>query len=424
MDARQQRGLEIAARSKIEQDHGAWVVPSQYGPGKYRVRLDGESPRCTCPDYELREQKCKHIFAVEYVQEREQHMDGSTTITETLRVTETVERKTYPQDWPAYNAAQVNERRHFHEFLDDLCQTIPQPEPKDVSKGGRPAIPLRDMIFSACLKVYSLMSARRFSGELEDAHENGFVRQLPHFNSVLNVFDKEETTPILKAMIEASALPLRTVETKFAVDSTGFSSIKYASWFDKKYGTMRKEARWVKAHFATGVRTNVVTAVTIEHQDAGDSPQFPGLIDKTAETFKIGEVSADKAYAGNPNFEAVERHGGEFYPAFKGNTTGGVGGSFEKAFHYFSFKRDEYLTHYHQRSNVESTVSMVKRKFGDSVRAKNETAQKNEVYAKFVCHNLCVLIAEMYALGIETIFERSASCTKTEAPAQLLRVSG
>ena len=51
---------------------------------------------------------------------------------------------------------------------------------------------------------------------------------------------------------------------------------------------------------------------------------------------------------------------------------------------------------------------MVKRKFGDSVRSKTDTAMKNEVLAKFVCHNLCCLIAEMYALGIEAVFTRTS----------------
>ena len=37
------------------------------------------------------------------------------------------------------------------------------------------------------------------------------------------------------------------------------------------------------------------------------------------------------------------------------------------------------------------------------VKAKNELAQKNETYAKFVAHNLVVLVAEMYATGIEAI---------------------
>src|SRR5256886_3223322 len=53
---------------------------------------------------------------------------------------------------------------------------------------------------------------------------------------------------------------------------------------------------------------------------------------------------------------------------FKSNTTGAIGGLFEKMFHYFQFKQDEYMEHYHLRSNVESTFSAVKRKFGDSDR--------------------------------------------------------
>jgi len=363
--------------------------------------------------------RCKHIYAVEYTVRQKANADGSTTVTETLTVSATVEKRTtYKQDWPAYNAAQVNERRHFLSLLGDLCDTITEPAPKDKSKGGRPAVPLRDAIYSACLKVYSLMSARRFSGELAEAHDAGYIARLPHFNTVLNVFDREETTAVLKGMIETSALPLRAVETAFAVDSTGFATLRYAAWVDKKYGVTRKEACWVKAHISTGVKTNVIAAANIDHQDAADSPQLPGLVATTRKTFTVKEVSADKAYAGVANFAAVEKAGGQFFPAFKDNTTGAVGGAFEKAFHYFSFKRDEYLSHYHQRSNVEATFSMVKKKFGDAVKAKNELAQRNEVYAKFVCHNICVLISEMYTMGIQAIFDRPAGCTNTLTAAQ------
>jgi len=48
-------------------------------------------------------------------------------------------------------------------------------------------------------------------------------------------------------------------------------------------------------------------------------------------------------------------------------------------FHFFQFKRDEFLAHYHRRSNVESTVMMIKSKFGDSVRSKTDVAARNEV---------------------------------------------
>ena len=48
---------------------------------------------------------------------------------------------------------------------------------------------------------------------------------------------------------------------------------------------------------------------------------------------------------------------------FKSNTTGGIGGVFEKAFHYFNLHREEFMAKYHQRSNVESTFSMINAKF-------------------------------------------------------------
>ena len=48
------------------------------------------------------------------------------------------------------------------------------------------------------------------------------------------------------------------------------------------------------------------------------------------------------------------------------------------------------------------------RKFGDSVRAKNDQAMKSEVLAKFVCHNLCCLIHAMEEFGIDPTFGRKA----------------
>jgi transposase len=59
---------------------------------------------------------------------------------------------------------------------------------------------------------------------------------------------------------------------------------------------------------------------------------------------------------------------------------------------------------YHRRSNVETTFSMIKRKFGGRLRSKSHTAQANEVLCKVLCHNLCCLIQSMYELGVEVDF--------------------
>jgi transposase len=72
-------------------------------------------------------------------------------------------------------------------------------------------------------------------------------------------------------------------------------------------------------------------------------------------------------------------------------------------FHYFSLKREEYLQYYHKRSNVESTFSMIKAKFGDAIRSKTDVAQVNEVLCKVLGHNICCVISAMYELGIKPL---------------------
>lgn len=109
---REIKALQIAAKSKLTRKGKVWLVPSQAGHGEYQVRPDPQTPRCTCPDFEFRNARCKHIVAVEYVLMREHKPDGSTVVTETVKVT----RQTYTQNWGAYNAAQTREKSELQAF--------------------------------------------------------------------------------------------------------------------------------------------------------------------------------------------------------------------------------------------------------------------------------------------------------------------
>jgi hypothetical protein len=402
MDIRKQKAQELADRSCIEFVNGCYLVPSQSHGGRYIVLIEEDDFACECPDFELRNKPCKHILAARIWIKKQ--VNGVTQPSTSTQPAPKAKRKTYRQDWPNYNAAQTNEKRHMHSLLADLCQGIP--EPPHVGRGRKP-VPLTDQAFAAVLKIYTLFSARRFMGELEDAVDGGLVRSM-HFNSVLKAIENPALTPILMDMIRQSSLPLSSVETVFAPDSSGFCTSRFIRWFDVKYGVTREEAEWVKVHLVCGVKTNIVTAVEILDKNAADSPLLPQLVNATAEGFTVKEVCADKAYGSLENYNAVDAVGGAMYAPFKSNATGAAGGIFEKMFHYFSFRRDEFLKHYHQRSNVESTFSMVKRKFGDSVRSKGDVAMKNEVLCKIVCHNICCLISAWYELGIEPILGQAA----------------
>jgi hypothetical protein len=417
MDMRELKALEIAARSRLTFENGTWMVPSQAMAGtRYRVTL-GEPPTCECEDFQLRQGRCKHILAALLVQARDGKGEAPAIVAD-----EVPKRTTYKQDWPAYHRAQSTEKRRVQMLLTELCRDLPDRERAGDRPGPRPHL-TRDAIFSMCFKVYCGLSARRFSTDLLEAHEKGHITKPIPGLKVNSFFEDEFFTPILTALIGYSARPLRSVETSFAIDSSGFGTSRYERWYDSKYGVTRMKCLWVKTHVACGTKTNVVTAARILDKDSGDSPQFVPLVKDTRDHFEVGEVSADKAYASLENFEAVASQGAVPYIAFKANATGAVGGWFEKAFYFFQYHKEEYLKHYHQRSNVESTFSAIKRKFGDSVRAKSDTAMKNEVLCKLLCHNLTCLVQEQETLGITPVFWKDEGDAKEEGP-KILRLPG
>lgn len=396
MDAREQKGLVLAATKKIKRNGNVWLVPSQTDDGT-RYNVNPDEQKCTCPDHEVRQVKCKHLFAVEFTIRRETDTNGNVTTTKTIRLT-------YSQNWPAYNAAQTEEKRRFIPLLADLCKTVPQPPYKG---NGRPSLPLSDMVFACAYKVYSGFSSRRFASDMVEAHDEGMMGCTAHFNRVSSYLSSPDVTPVLQSLVTMSSLPLKAVETNFAIDSSGFSTSRFVRWFNKKYGRELDNKEWVKVHLTCGVNTHIVTAAEISGWAANDTTYFQPLLERTAQHFKVKEMAADKAYLSHKNLQLVANAGGMAFIPFKTNNVAPLqtdNSVWAKAYHLYMYQREAFLEHYHQRSNVESVFSMVKAKFGDSVRSKSDEGQVNEVLCKVLCHNICVLIQSIHELGIEPSF--------------------
>lgn len=310
-------------------------------------------------------------------------------------------RVTYAQDWPRYNAAQVEEGRVVPRLLAALCENIEQPE----QHRGRPRLALSDATFAVTMKVYSGFSSRRFSSALADAAINGMIERPIHYNSVNNYLADPAMTPVLTDLIEWSSAPLSTVESQFAIDSTGFSTSRFGRWFDKKWGKSTEYRVWVKLHAVVGTASQIVTAVEVTDLHGADSPQFIPLVRSTAERFDVQEISADKAYLSYNNVANAEFVGATPYIPFKVNTVPSAPtGAWGRMYHRFAYDAENFALHYHQRSNVESAFSAIKRKFGDSLRTKTEVANQNEVLAKVLCHNLAVTVRAMHQFGVEPEF--------------------
>lgn len=415
MNASEQRGLEIAANARItKRGNETWIVPSQSLNGRYAVTITEEGSYCTCPQFELTQRPCKHVYAVQFSLFPETRPDDVPEMPPTPASV----RPTYTQNWPAYNAAQTEEKETFCRLLRDLCDGIPE----ETQQRGRPRLPIGDALFSATFKVYSTVSARRFMTDLREAESKGLVAHAPCYNSIFNVIESGEVTPIIQNLITTSSLPLRAVESDFAVDSTGFGLQRFYRHYTAKYGHEQYVRDYVKLHAMIGVKTHIVTAATVTDRDRHDITQFKPLLEKTAENFAMAEVSADKAYSSREMVAFIDNMGVFPFIPFRSNSTikpNLKAPVWDRLFHFYNFKRDEFLAHYHKRSNVESAFSSMKRKFGDFIRSKTEVAQINEVLLKVLAHNIVCLVHSIHELGIapmltDALPTKSLSCPENK----------
>ncbi len=115
---------------------------------------------------------------------------------------------------------------------------------------------------------------------------------------------------------------------------------------------------------------------------------------------------------------AVESVGGMPFIPFKSNTLEPTeAGAWARMYHLFIYHREEYMAHYHKRSNIETAYSMIKGKFGSALRCKSDTGQVNEVLCKVLAHNICVLVQAIHELGIAHLYKEGRTRTSHVIPA-------
>lgn len=316
-------------------------------------------------------------------------------------------KTSYSQDWAAYNEAQTNEKLLFLELLGELTEQVP----KQARTGaGRPPADLGEMIFACCIKIYLNFSSRRTQSDLKMAEQLEYIGRSPHFNTIIKYLNDPKLTPILMRLVEFSAIPLKQLEDKFAVDSTGFSTSVFSRWCSLPHQPTQDRRQWKKAHVMIGVRTNIICSIEVTDGHASDMPMLPKLIKSASRHFQMKEVSADKGYCSRQSMVIISEHGAIPYIPFKKNasTKSKTAGIWRAMFQYFRDHNEEFLAHYHLRSNVESVFSMMKRKQSLHLRSKNSISQVNEVLCKALVHNICVLIQEMFESGIKVDFESLA----------------
>jgi len=307
------------------------------------------------------------------------------------------------QKWNKYNLAKTNEKRLFYELLDELCQLIPEPK----KRNGRPPIPTRDMVFMTALKLYNNFSSRKIWSDLKFAERSGYIQKAPHFNRLSDFLNSEGTYDLLQKLLTITAMPLKNLENHYSIDASGFGGYQNERWMNVKYQNKGSWSKFLKGHVCVGTKTNVICSCEVTSSSIGDVTMAPLILQNLSKNFQPKEVSGDKAYSAHRVLKIIENMDAEPFIPFKITTNPNKRSPeiWIRLFKYFKENEEEFSQHYHKRSNVETTFYMVKSRLGEFLRSKRYTSQKNELMMKFICHNICCLIQEIYENEIHINFK-------------------
>jgi transposase len=306
----------------------------------------------------------------------------------------------YGQRWDLYYLARQSEKEAFFYIIKNVVDEMELSS--TYSGNGRPSANFKDIIKALCIKIYTGQSSWNLNSDLVFAKQLGIIQKVYKKSCLNKYLNDSRITPILERIYKTIAEPLAEIEDVVAVDSTGISD----SYGKKRWVEVRTEhqehKKYVKLHILCGTNTNIICSAIITEGNANDNPKLPELLSKM-QKFKPKELCADSGYLSKLNTQTCKEHGIIPYIMPKKNTGSQIMGlsAWGTMIHMFKEHEIIFRSHYHKRSNIESTFSALKRRFFDFVRVKGKVGQINEILCKVICLN-CVLLSQAVLIFPET----------------------
>lgn len=147
--------------------------------------------------------------------------------------------------------------------------------------------------------------------------------------------------------------------------------------------------RFPKLSLVSDVCTHFILAVRIGNGPRPDIDEFRGLIDHAPRRVRLHRILADAGYDSEPNhqFARDKLRLRTIIPAKHGRPTDKPASGRYRRLMQLRFDADTYR----QRSQVETVMSMIKRRQGNFVRGKTEPSRDKELHLMVLPHNVMIL---------------------------------
>jgi len=220
--------------------------------------------------------------------------------------------------------------------------------------------------------------------------------------ALVKLMDAEVAIPDFTSLAKRAAklgvsldLPAKQGPIDVVIDSTGLKVFGAGEWRSEAYRTPKRRT-WRKLHLSINAATQEIVAEVLTSKSSDDADQVPELLDQVASP--VSKMYGDGAYDKWKLYHVLERE--EILPVIPprrraairkhGNCAGEPLPRDEaiRAIRRIGRRRWKQESGYHRRSLVETSMSRLKRAFGNRLKNKGFENQQDEVRLRCKLLNL------------------------------------
>ncbi len=225
------------------------------------------------------------------------------------------------------------------------------------------------------------------------------LKQVPHFTTLQKASRRLlQTAParrLLKTAVQLHLGRKRRVP-RAAIDSTGLECSAASGYFVRRRNRVGNPWKTVVYHHypklgvVTGIEDHFIYAFQTRRGPRPDIDEFQPLLADAVQRIRISQLAADAGYDSEPNHKfARDQHGiRTVIPPKHGRpTTKPATGRYRRLMQV-RFDRDAYR----QRAQVETVMSMIKRRQGAHVNGRTYWSQCRDLRLLALTHNVLILL--------------------------------